>query len=189
MTEVLDNKMGSIELYIGPMFSGKSSMLIKTAKNYESIGKKILAINNKKDTRYGINKITTHDKLSIDAIMVSKLNDIHKNYSQEFKKADIILIEELQFFNDIKFIINAAEKYSKKVVASGLDGDFQRKPFKSVIELIPYCDTVTKLRGFCKICKDGTPSIFSKRIVNSTDNILVGGSDSYISVCRKHFIS
>ena len=187
MTEVLDNKMGSIELYIGPMFSGKSSMLIKTAKIYESIGKKILAINNKRDTRYGINKITTHDKISINCVMVEKLNDIHRNFSKEFKEADIILVEELQFFDDIDFIINAAEKYGKKVVTSGLDGDFQRKPFKSVVNLIPYCDTVTKLRGFCKICRDGTPSLFSKRIVKSTKNILVGGSDAYIGVCRKHY--
>ena len=182
--------VGSIDMYIGPMFAGKSTMLIRTANKYKSIGMRILAINNKKDNRYGSGQITTHDKISINCIMVKDLNEILSNneYYTEFKAADIILIEELQFFDDIQFIVKAADKYGKKVIASGLDGDYMRKPFKSVINLIPYADSITKLKGFCKICSDGTPSIFSKRIVSSDAYILVGGADAYSSVCRKHFL-
>jgi len=186
----LDMMNGSIDLYIGPMFSGKSTMLIRAANKYQSIGKKILAINNKKDNRYGLGKITTHDKISINCIMVENLNEVlsNKDYFDEFKKADIILIEELQFFEDISFVIKAAEEYNKKVIASGLDGDYKRNPFKSVTSLISYADNVTKLKSFCKMCSDGTPGIFSKRIVKSDSYILVGGSDVYMSVCRKHFL-
>ena len=72
--EVKNNKRGSIELYVGPMFSGKSTMLLRMANKYKSIGKKILAINNKKDIRYGYNKIITHDKISLDCIMVDNLH-------------------------------------------------------------------------------------------------------------------
>ena len=189
----MENKIhtaGSIDLYIGPMFSGKSTMLLRVANKYQSIGKKVIAINNKRDTRYGSGKIITHDKLSINCIMVSNLNEIisEKSYFNEFKNADIILIEELQFFEDISFIVKAADEYNKKVVASGLDGDYLRKPFKSVISLIPYADNITKLTSFCKRCSNGTPGIFSKRIVNSDTHILVGGADTYMSVCRKCYL-
>ena len=180
---------GSIDMYIGPMFAGKSTMLIRTANKYKSIGMKIMVINNKKDNRYGNNKIITHDQISIKSIMVDELNEILSNYEYfcEFKNSDIIIIEELQFFNDIKFIIEASDFHNKKVIVSGLDGDFQRKPFESVINLIPYADNITKLKGFCKICRDGTPSIFSKRIVNDNSTLLIGGSETYESVCRKHY--
>jgi len=184
------NSIGSIEMYIGPMFAGKSTILVHTARKYLSIGMKILAINNQRDKRYGYGKITTHDKVSIPCIMVEDLNEVlsNENYFIQFKNSDIILIEELQFFDNIEFIVKAADKYNKKVLAFGLDGNYLRKPFQSVIDLIPYADKVVKLKGFCKLCSDGTPSIFSKRIIKSDYNILVGGSDLYVSVCRKHFL-
>ena len=183
--------MGSIEMYIGPMFSGKSSILIHIRNKYTSIGKKILAINNKRDTRYGDGKIISHDKNSIPCIMVNCLDEImeNKEYKKSFIDSDIILIEELQFFNDIQFIINASDIYNKKIVVSGLDGDYLRKPFKSVTDLIPYADNITKLKGFCKSCSDGTPGVFTKRLCSSTINILVGGADMYMCVCRKCYNS
>ena len=103
-------------MYIGPMFSGKSTMLVRAESKYSSIGMKILAINNQRDERYGYGKITTHDKVSIPCIMVEDLNEVlsNKNYFLEFKNADIILIEELQFFDNIEFIVKAADEYKKK---------------------------------------------------------------------------
>ena len=183
--------MGSLELYIGPMFSGKSTMLIRKANIFKSIGKKVFAINHSFDTRYANKKIITHDKLSIDCIMVSNLETILKNdeYRKAFLDSDIVCTEELQFFTSLQFIKDAVEKYNKKVIATGLDGDYQRKAFPSILEIIPFCDTVTKLQGFCKMCSDGTPGIFTKRIVKNDSTILVGGSESYICVCRKHFSS
>ena len=185
---------GSVDLYIGPMFSGKSTMLIRMANNYKSIGKNILAINNTKDTRYNNGKITTHDNNSIDCIMLNKLSDIFSNdkCQEKYKNADIILIEELQFFEDeniVDFITTAADIDGKKVIASGLDGDYNRQPFSNIVKLISYADNVTKLKGFCKMCNDGTLSIFTKRLVESNSNILVGGSDMYMSVCRKHYLN
>lgn len=68
------------------------------------------------------------------------------------------------------------------------ESDFSE--FLDKVPFIPKNDTdnVTKLKSFCKLCSDGTPGIFSKRIVKSESYILVGGSDVYMSVCRKHFL-
>ena len=49
-------------------------------------------------------------------------------------------------------------------------------------------DKCVKLNSLCNICKDGTEAPFSFRLVKSNDIVLVGGSESYIPVCRKHFI-
>ena len=37
-------------------------------------------------------------------------------------------------------------------------------------------------------CKDGTPGNFTKRTINSTERICIGGSESYVAVCRYHFL-
>jgi len=71
----------------------------------------------------------------------------------------------------------------KKVYVCGLDGDFERKKFGSILDLIPLCDKVTKLTSLCSLCKDGTLGIFSMRLTCDKEQTLVG-SDNYIPVCR-----
>jgi thymidine kinase len=79
--------------------------------------------------------------------------------------------------------------YSVNIIVGGLDGDFQRKPIGQILDLIPMADKCVKLNSLCNICKDGTEAPFSFRLVKSNDIVLVGGSESYIPVCRKHFIN
>lgn len=79
------------------------------------------------------------------------------------------------------------ERDAKLVIISGLDGDFQRKSFGQILDLIPLADRVDKLSALCSKCRDGTPAIFSKRYAKGTEQIAVGGLDSYLPVCRKHY--
>jgi len=76
----------------------------------------------------------------------------------------------------------------KKIIAAGLDGDFERKPFGDVLRLIPYANNVNKINALCTICKDGTQACFSKRITESKDTTLVGSKDVYVAVCREHYL-
>ena len=93
-----------------------------------------------------------------------------------------------QFFSDLyDFCYKAVEIDCKLVVVSGLDGDFQRKAFGQLLDLIPLADRVDKLSALCTRCHDGTAAIFSKRVVKGTEQIAVGGLDSYIPVCRFHY--
>jgi thymidine kinase len=74
-------------------------------------------------------------------------------------------------------------KAGKKIYVSGLDGDFQRKKFGQILDLIPLCDKVTKLTSLCSLCKNGEPAIFSMRLTSETQQTLIG-SDNYAPVCR-----
>ena len=70
----------------------------------------------------------------------------------------------------------------KKVYVCGLDGDFQRKKFGSILDIIPLCDDVIKLKAICKKCKmaDG---IFTKRLSKEKRQTVIG-SEIYTSLCR-----
>jgi thymidine kinase len=96
----------------------------------------------------------------------------------------VILINEGQFFPDLEEFVKKILLNDKKVYICGLDGDFERKKFGQILDLIPLCDKVTKLTSLCSICKNGTPGIFSKRITSEKEQTVVG-SDNYIPVCRK----
>jgi thymidine kinase len=115
--------------------------------------------------------------------------DLENNYNNKsnehmlIRNADVILINEGQFFDDLYPCVFDMLREKKHVYICGLDGDFQRNKFGSILDLIPICDKVTKLNSLCGICKNGTPGIFSKRITNDKEQLLIG-SNNYISVCR-----
>ena len=86
------------------------------------------------------------------------------------------------------FVIEQVEIKSKNVIVVGLDGDSDRENFGEIHKLIPLCDDIVKLKAYCSRCKDGTLGIFSKRISDSKEKVLVGSEEDYIAVCRKCYL-
>jgi thymidine kinase len=181
--------MGYLKLILGPMYAGKSTELIRHIRQYKFLGKSVLCINHKINKRYGSQNIITHDKEEVsDCILLENLSDI-KLFGKLYKNSDVIIIEELQFFEDAFInIIEFVEKYNKIVICAGLIGDYKRLNFGEVHKLIPIADNILFLSALCSICKDGTKAPFTKRIVEKKEQNLVGSNESYISVCRKHYL-
>lgn len=173
-----NNKAGYLELIIGPMFSGKTTRLIQHYKAYNFIGKQITTINYKLDVRYSNSALSTHDHVEIPCVFSDTLDEAL------WIKADVVLINEGQFFQDlVPAVTNMVENHGKHVYICGLDGDFRRKSFGSLLELIPLCDRVEKLSAFCAVCKDGTPAAFSHRLTHEQSQVVIG-SDNYLPLCR-----
>tara|TARA_B110000914_G_C15421784_1_gene426989 strand:- start:430 stop:1002 length:573 start_codon:yes stop_codon:yes gene_type:complete len=183
--------MGYLKLIIGPMFAGKSTELMRIIRTYRAIDKKVLPINHIINKRFNTHKITTHDYVndgrnldSEDCIVVSNLNEIDINV---IKSSDVIIIEELQFFEDaFENIVKWVDEWDKIVIAAGLIGDSQRKPFGDVLRLIPHADEIDKLNAMCVRCRDGTPAHFSLCTINQPSQTLVGSTE-YAAVCRFHY--
>lgn len=189
---------GYLSIILGPMYSGKTTKLIEIYKKYTNIGTRVLSINYSMDTRYTTKPlIVSHDNNSIPCVLVSKLSEvfckdeldkIDKNNKTEtgsemFMDAEVILINECQFFPDIvEWVKMAVTVYNKKVYICGLDGDFKRNPFGNWLDLISFCDSITKLYSTCKVCKNNN-AIFSHRLSNEKEQILIG-NDNYIPLCR-----
>ena len=192
------NSAGYLELILGPMFSGKTSYLLDIYKKSKLCNIQIAVINHSSDNRYDDELMTTHDKMKIPCIKTSRLMDLWSDFidleenvdniprvNDKFKIiiSNVILINEGQFFPDLEEFVKLLLKEGKSIFVCGLDGDFERKKFGQILDLIPICDKVTKLNSLCGICKNGTPGIFSKRITNEKEQFLIG-SDNYIPVCR-----
>ena len=189
------NSTGYLELFVGPMFSGKTSKLLEIYKQYKFCNVQIAVINHSADTRYHESMLSSHDKVMIPCIQTKELLTLW-NYAIldetiDYKgiihvalhEAEVILINEGQFFEDLYPCVLQMLAENKKVYIAGLDGDFERKKFGGLLDLIPLCDKITKLTSLCSICKDGTPGIFSLRLTKEKEQMLIG-SDNYIPVCR-----
>ena len=170
---------GYLELILGPMFSGKTTRLIQHYKAYKFIEKRVVVINYSLDTRYSETALSSHDRVEIPCVFTSTLAD-----KSTWIDADVILINEGQFFGDlVPMVMEMVDTYNKKVHICGLDGDFRRQRFGSLLDLIPYADKVEKLSAFCGMCRDGTPAIFSHRVSAEVNQVVIG-SDNYMPLCR-----
>lgn len=179
---------GYLELILGPMWSGKTSMLLTYYRQFCFCKLKVCVINFKADDRYSETMLSTHDKQMIPCIMGFSMEDIMKNpeNANKINNCDVVLINEGQFFHDIvQFTTRMVEELHKKVYICGLDGDFRREKIGKLLDLIPISDKVTKLRALCGKCKDGTPAPFSFRNSSSTEQVLIGSDDIYVPLCRK----
>ena len=168
-----------LELFIGPMFSGKTSRLVDIYKQCQFCNIPVAVINHSIDTRYHDTMLSTHDKVMIPCIKTNCITDI----LDILTNPQVIIINEGQFFDDLYTTVVSLLFQGKKIYVGGLDGDFERKKFGQILDLIPMCDKITKLTSLCSICKNGTPGIFSKRLTMETEQTIVG-SDIYIPVCR-----
>ena len=165
----------------------------------------VSVINHTIDNRYDEELLSTHDQIKIPCIKTERLMDLWLDPSIniledeisgiprikdifKISRSEVILINEGQFFPDLKEFVDYLLKNEKKVYICGLDGDFERKKFGQILDLIPLCDKVTKLTSLCSLCKDGTPGIFSMRLTKETEQTVVG-SENYIPVCRKCYES
>ena len=175
---------GYLKIILGSMFSGKTTELIKEYNRHNSCDFKCCFINHKCDDRYGSGTDTTktHNNYSIkNTLSTDTLSNLFETI--DVNDYDVYFINEGQFFVDLYDCVDIlVNKNKKKVYVCGLDGDFQRKKFGSILDIIPLCDDVIKIKALCVDCKT-KEGIFTYRISSEKEQKVIG-SHNYKSLCR-----
>ena len=168
-----------LHLIIGPMFSGKTTELLRIARRLDSIGLKVLLINYSEDTRYSTTELSSHDKVKLPCKFSNDLLEV------DYSDFDVVCINEAQFFTELKTFCKYVLADYKKMYVSGLDGDFKQDTFGEIVNLIPLANSIVKLNAYCKMCKNGTLAPFTRRLTECKDIKMIG-TEEYIAVCRSH---
>jgi thymidine kinase len=179
-----NNKHGTLKLVLGPMFSGKTTELIRDIRLLKIIQKTALVIKPLIDNRYSNDMIASHNLEKEKSVCSSNLETL----DILVKEYDTVIIDEGHFFPDLKkYVLKWVNEYGIHIIVGGLDGDYKREPIGQILELIPHCDNFMKFNSLCKMCNDGTPAIFTHRKIASQEQVLVGGSETYEPLCRTHY--
>ena len=170
--------MGHLKVIMGCMFAQKTTELLQHARYYRFMELNVI-INHSSDTRYGESCIISHDNDSEKSISVEYLRDVNiQNYQ-------VIIIDEAQFFSDLfTYVTLWADTHDVKIIVAGLSGNSNREPFGDMLRLIPHANEIQQLYAKCSLCQ--TNAIYSKFIGDGNPSI--GGTESYIPVCRLHFL-
>jgi thymidine kinase len=190
--------VGSIDLFIGPMFSGKTDALIAMARRLAFAKISCLIIKYGKDVRYApgdavasCNKqflVTAPETKEMAAIRVESvlhLSEVCKIDDLAKVSEGAVLIDEGQWFEGLVAYATGWAALGKRIGSAALDGDVDKKPMGEVLQLIPHCDAVTKLRAVCMKCRN-RDAPFTTNIAKLSEGKHIGGKDAgYLSVCRQ----
>lgn len=182
-----------IELYTGPMFSGKTRALISVIQTESFFGRHCLLVKYVRDNRYTAEDIVqSHsdarqgalppkdERAGIRVVAAATLAEVEPRPDEL-----VVGIDEGQFYPDLVARCEQWAAGGRRVVVAALDGDFLRRPFGQVCELLPRCERVEKLRGVCTLCRRQY-SAFSLRLAGAADGPVevIGGADKYAPACR-----
>lgn len=182
-------KSGRLEVVVGSMFSGKTEELMSRLKRAEYAKKKVLTIKHQIDNRKSYSCIVSHNGREREAFPLSNCDDGLSVLLELAKDADVIGIDEIQFFPEGTIAaIQKLVEHGKRVIVAGLDMDFRGEPFGIVPILMALADEVVKKRAICVSC--GEEANFTQRLIDGEPArrgdpiILVGGEECYEARCR-----
>lgn len=180
---------GSIHLIFGPMFAGKTTELLQRVAWEQSEGRKVALVKSSIDTRYDKAAVVSHNGLKMPCMTVNCKEDLKEMFDLErLQEVDVIAVDEAQFIRGLsEWCMTAVDVYKKTVLIAGLDGDFQRKRFGDVVEMVPVAESVTKLSANCRIEGCSRRAHFTFRKSGDMTKEVVGGEELYMPVCRAHY--
>lgn len=178
---------GRVEVITGPMYSGKTSELIRRINRAEIAGQTVKCFKPVMDDRYSDTEIGSHDGEKVEAFLVEDSTQLVSHVTEE---DDVVVVDEANFF-DRRLISNleSLAYHGHRVIAAGTDQTFRGTPFTPVDGLMAVADRVDKLQAVCQRCgddasknqrlgEDGKPAHVDEPTVK------VGGDDIYEARCR-----
>lgn len=172
---------GWIEVIAGPMFSGKSEELIRRVTRYHLARIPTQTFKPSLDVRYAVGEVVSHSRLSTEAQPVATSAELLTAVED---RTVVVGIDEGQFFDH--GLIEVAEMLAgagKNLIIAGLDLDYLGRPFEPIPTLMTRAEYVTKSLAVCHRC--GGPGLFTQRVVQSDELVVLGATDAYEARCRR----
>ena len=190
--------MGKLYFRYGAMGSSKTANALMVQYNYIEKGQKCILLKPKTDDRDGAKIVKSRMGLSAEATFVEDfIAEVKDKWftgeSEGWKELDCVIVYEAQFLTEeqVDILAEVVDRYDLPVICYGLRTDFTSHLFpgsKRLMEIANYIEEVPT------VCWCGRRAHFNARvsngkIVRTGEQVMVGGNESYVSLCRRHFLS
>jgi len=175
------------------MNAGKSIELIKVAYNYEERGKRVLVFTPAIDDRSGVGIVSSRIGIQRDALPITDETNLLDVFIKENARetVDCVLIDECQFLrkHHIQELVEIVDSCDVPVLAYGLKNDFRNELFEGSYYMLIYADKIEEIKTICWCGRKATmvARVVDGKFVKEGQQIVVGGLDMYVSLCRKHY--
>ena len=186
--------MAKLYFYYSAMNAGKTTTLLQSSHNYAERGMSTLLLKPQIDDREGTTQITSRIGLEGDAYCFTVTEDLYKFVKRHHESETLhcLLVDEGQFLtaDQVDQLGEIVDRIQIPVLVYGIRTDFQGELFEGSRKLLALAD---ELREIKTICHRGSKATMVVRLgddgrpMRTGTQIQVGGNDTYISMCRKHW--
>jgi len=176
------------------MNAGKSTVLLQSSYNYQERGMRTLLFTPAIDNRYRCGLIVSRIGLQAEAIPFSEYDDLLTQVKQQAEDVGVqcVLVDEAQFLtkSQVSQLTEIVDSLNIPVLAYGLRSDYRGEPFIGSQYLLTWADELIELKT---VCHCGRKAMMNLRVnefgevIREGSPIHIGGNESFISVCRRHF--
>ena len=175
--------MAKLYFRYGAMGSSKTANALMVDYNYHERGKQALLVKPKADSRDGDRTIRSRMGLEKEGILLEEL--------EEIRKYDCIIVDEAQFATkaQVEFFVHIVDDLDVPVICYGLRTDFRREFFEGSLWLMAWADKIEEIKTVCWCGKAATCNARigeDGKMIQSGEQIVMGGNDKYTALCRKH---
>nr|WP_319383418.1 thymidine kinase [uncultured Roseibium sp.] len=186
--------MAKLYFNYSSMNAGKSTVLLQAAYNYEERGMNALLMIAAFDDRGGKGRIASRIGLAADADIFTAEENVFRHVEQAHEKTpvDAVLVDEAQFLTEEQVwqLAHVADQLRIPVMCFGLRTDFQGKLFPGSATLLAVADNLKEIKTICWCGRKATMVARldgNGRIVEEGEQVVIGGNETYVSLCRKHW--
>lgn len=186
--------MAQLYFYYSAMNAGKSTSLLQSSYNYRERGMNTFVLTAAIDNRSGVGKVSSRLGIESDAHIFSDTDDLAKmiaNVHQQ-QKQHCILIDESQFLSkeQVRQLTYVVDILGIPVLCYGIKTDFQGELFPGSQYLLAWADKLIELKTICHCGRKANMILRldeNGQAIQEGAQVEIGGNESYVSVCRKHF--
>ncbi|KXT78806.1 thymidine kinase [Streptococcus sp. DD13] len=176
----------------GTMNSGKTIEILKVAHNYEEQGKKVVIMTSAIDTRDGFGIVSSRIGMRREAIAITDDMDVFAYIQNLAETPYCVLIDESQFLTKqhVYDFARVVDELDVPVMAFGLKNDFRNELFEGSKHLLLLADKLDEIKTICQYCSKKATMVLrtlNGQPVYQGEQIQIGGNETYIPVCRKHY--
>jgi thymidine kinase len=186
--------VAKLYFYYSSMNAGKSTSLLQAAWNYRERGLQPLLLTPELNTRDGDGCIASRIGLSASATTFSPAASLLTLIRQQAasRAVSCVFVDEAQFLTrrQVYDLGEVADGLNVPVLCYGLRTDFQGNLFEGSQHLLAWADVLSEIKTICHCGRKATMVLRideQGRPIRSGEQIRIGGNESYVSVCRRHF--
>ena len=186
--------MAKLYFNYSSMNAGKSTLLLQASYNYEERGMNTLLLIAAVDDRAGRGTIASRIGLSAEADIFGPSDNLYEHVKRACASNDVhaVFVDEAQFLGETQVwqLARVCDKLKIPVMCFGLRTDFQGKLFPGSAALLALADNLKEIKTICWCGRKATMVAridSSGRIVEEGDQVVIGGEETYVSLCRNHW--
>jgi thymidine kinase len=176
------------------MNAGKSTSLLQSSYNYRERGMNTFVLTAAIDNRSGTGKISSRIGIECEAHIFTEQNDLGEMITKvhQQQKQHCVLIDESQFLSkeQVKQLTYIVDILDIPVLCYGIKTDFQGELFPGSQYLLAWADKLIELKTICHCGRKANMILRldqNGNAIREGAQVEIGGNESYVSVCRKHF--